>query len=72
MPTLYNCGRGSPVSKIVNSRGSIQRREARQCQGGPLSSRHNGGMSEGRFRQDRAFRAYSYPWLSYRRANSFL
>ena len=48
MPTLYNCGRGSPVSKIVNSRGSIQRREARQCQGGPLSSRHSGGMSEGR------------------------
>ena len=46
MPTLCNCGRGSPSQS--RSKGSIQRRDIGVTPGGgPLSSRHSGGMSEG-------------------------
>jgi len=46
-PTLCNCGRGSPSQgRLIQSWGPVP------PLGGPLSSRHNGGMSEGRLRQE--------------------
>jgi len=43
-PTLCNCGGGSPVIISLNR---VARHRASLLGGGPLSSRHSGGMSEG-------------------------
>jgi len=69
MPTLCNCGRRSPAQSC--SKGSIQRRDIGLHSGGdPLSSRHNGGMSEGRSVVDDTHSTFQGGVLETRRSRS--